>query len=789
MKHKLLLKNVILMMFFTLCYANAQTGYIYVHKKAISEVASLDFPFTLTGPSSYSKTFSLNDKPDALNAFDLGNSHGAGEGQLWAVINDGVNDGTTHVTNGTLYTRPTNSQQWAATNVTNARSVDGIDANTAVYCNNAGAVFLYNATTNTSTSIGNPATIIDVASGGTGGLIVAVGSNGTLYRYSGTGTTWSAYTNTNVANVYRVDVNPTNQDVVFIRTNNQTVYRLAGGGAVNAVPSTIAAPTGTSSAGNDLRDIAISNNGTIYSNFTNSTSNSANIYEYTSSWVDNPTSRSFSGITAGAGTQSWSINKVNPDQIKHSIFTSTSLSTVVAPGLWLDDERVRTTVANGNSIMIPVPSGTYTLTETVNPAWSNSEIKIYDPTNNSSSSSSTTTINVAAGEVVNVVYSNSLKNTVVIPAICGVNNIVTFGSGTATNGPAINGFTAYHYVASGGVSDGYYSVVKSKNAWYNNNPPLTNHTGDTNGYYGIFNASYATDDFFRQTVTGLAPNTTYEFAFWVANLSASGTNEIKPNVTMGINVGGVISSINTNDITSNTWIQYKFNFTTNSTITTSDTAEIFLKNNSIGGVGNDLAIDDVSFAPAPPIVPQSTGPTGVTVFCSTPSTSYQFTNTTPNGVWSTNTPGLINVSASGLVTTVAGASGTANVIYMVSSSSGCSTTITTTITIGSCACYNNPNTLAGSDTTHGITLLKRAGGTTPSSWPMNRKSAYTVLESNTKGLVITRMTSDPLQSSAVNYIDKITNPQEGMIIYDTFTKCLKIYDGTNWKCYSNPACP
>ena len=105
------------------------------------------------------------------------------------------------------------------------------------------------------------------------------------------------------------------------------------------------------------------------------------------------------------------------------------------------------------------------------------------------------------------------------------------------------------------------------------------------------------------------------------------------------------------------------------------------------------------------------------------------------------------------------------------------------------ACYESANTSKlAQATTHGITLLKRAGGTA-SDWPMVRKSAHLALESNTKGLVITRMTSDPLQSSAVNYIDKITNPQEGMIIYDTFTKCLKIYDGTSWKCYSNPACP
>lgn len=105
------------------------------------------------------------------------------------------------------------------------------------------------------------------------------------------------------------------------------------------------------------------------------------------------------------------------------------------------------------------------------------------------------------------------------------------------------------------------------------------------------------------------------------------------------------------------------------------------------------------------------------------------------------------------------------------------------------ACYNNPNTTnAGVPVVHGITLLQRAG-TDNGNWPMIRNSAYTVLESNTKGLVITRMTSDPAQSAAANYITKITNPVEGMMVYDTFSKCLQIYSEGAWKCFNKPACP
>ena len=97
------------------------------------------------------------------------------------------------------------------------------------------------------------------------------------------------------------------------------------------------------------------------------------------------------------------------------------------------------------------------------------------------------------------------------------------------------------------------------------------------------------------------------------------------------------------------------------------------------------------------------------------------------------------------------------------------------------ACYNAPNTgSVGIDTKHGITLLQRAGGD-KDSWPMINKSAHTVIESNTKGFVITRMKTTEITA--------IVSPQEGMMVYDTEAKCLKLYNGTAWSCFSSPACP
>ncbi len=90
-------------------------------------------------------------------------------------------------------------------------------------------------------------------------------------------------------------------------------------------------------------------------------------------------------------------------------------------------------------------------------------------------------------------------------------------------------------------------------------------------------------------------------------------------------------------------------------------------------------------------------------------------------------------------------------------------------------------------TKHGITALGRAGADNQ-NWPMLRQSAWTVLESKEKGFVVNRV---PTTASLAN----ITNPVEGMIVYDEEADCLKIYTlkegemAMAWHCFTTPACP
>ena len=71
---------------------------------------------------------------------------------------------------------------------------------------------------------------------------------------------------------------------------------------------------------------------------------------------------------------------------------------------------------------------------------------------------------------------------------------------------------------------------------------------------------------------------------------------------------------------------------------------------------------------------------------------------------------------------------------------------------------------------------------------MVRQSAWTVLESKEKGFVVNRV-------ATTSGLANITNPIEGMMVYDEEEDCLKIYTLKSgdtvmaWHCFITPACP
>lgn len=173
---------------------------------------------------------------------------------------------------------------------------------------------------------------------------------------------------------------------------------------------------------------------------------------------------------------------------------------------------------------------------------------------------------------------------------------ITFGSGGGRSGYVPSG--SYIYTTSTCPNDGYYTITNStsncfQGTWHS---VLNDHTG--NGAFLLVNASYQPGDFFLTTVSNLCPNTTYEFAAWVMNV-VNRTNGVLPNLTFSVETpgGGVLNSFDTGDIpatTSPQWKQYGFFFTT-----PSNNPVIILRitNHAPGGLGNDLALDDITFRP------------------------------------------------------------------------------------------------------------------------------------------------------------------------------------------------
>jgi hypothetical protein len=154
------------------------------------------------------------------------------------------------------------------------------------------------------------------------------------------------------------------------------------------------------------------------------------------------------------------------------------------------------------------------------------------------------------------------------------------------------------------LNDGKYTVGPSAQIsswanqfWYKG----VDHTGDAGGRMAIFNASYTPGIFYTALISGALPNIPITYSFWVLNIDRTdapsiGTRlrpnirvefrDINDNVLQTISTGAIAPTTNGN--LAGDWYQ----FTSNLTFSVSTFKVIFI-NNETGGLGNDLALDDI----------------------------------------------------------------------------------------------------------------------------------------------------------------------------------------------------
>jgi gliding motility-associated-like protein len=233
-----------------------------------------------------------------------------------------------------------------------------------------------------------------------------------------------------------------------------------------------------------------------------------------------------------------------------------------------------------------------------------------------------------------------------------------FGNGT-TYGPALPaGITTYPFV-TGAPNDGFYTLFYQSSlysTWHYSLDHTPDATNGPNGKMLIVNANAATSgDFYKKTVSGLCVNTTFEFSAWLLNVYNPGSNfcvgpnQIPINVRFEIwNASETIllGSGNTGNIIGTAapaWQQFALVFTT-----VSETSVVLkMKNNGLGGCGNDLAIDDISFSACGDVTTVSSpSVAGNTYSTCTNPTSLQLNAVTASAVpyfyqWQTSPDGTI----------------------------------------------------------------------------------------------------------------------------------------------------
>jgi len=151
------------------------------------------------------------------------------------------------------------------------------------------------------------------------------------------------------------------------------------------------------------------------------------------------------------------------------------------------------------------------------------------------------------------------------------------------------------------VDDGEYSISNISTGlntgWH---VDMEDHTeGDVDGRMLFVNAAFAPGEFYRRTIT-LSPDSDFSFNAWITTVYDTDTaicpgSGIPANVRFRIEDpnGVLITETNTGDIINEAnpnWHQFSIAFNTGSNVD----IQLVLINNSIGGCGNDLAIDDIT---------------------------------------------------------------------------------------------------------------------------------------------------------------------------------------------------
>jgi hypothetical protein len=200
---------------------------------------------------------------------------------------------------------------------------------------------------------------------------------------------------------------------------------------------------------------------------------------------------------------------------------------------------------------------------------------------------STVSVNDGSYAIVNNTSPRSGTNT-------NARHIPTCGSGAPVNDDCNNRMHNGHWDI---IGDHTGQTTGASNA------PVAN--GVQSGYMLMVNADMVTSEAFKETISGLCPNTTYEFSAWLknvcstcgadSNLASTNLPGVLPNLTFVLDG---VDRYTTGELGyGSLWVKRGFTFRTGA----SQTSIVFsIRNNAQGGGGNDWVMDDISVATCQP---------------------------------------------------------------------------------------------------------------------------------------------------------------------------------------------
>lgn len=210
------------------------------------------------------------------------------------------------------------------------------------------------------------------------------------------------------------------------------------------------------------------------------------------------------------------------------------------------------------------------------------------------------------------------------PANCVLKDpVVTIDFGTSNSVSEVNtaSLPNYRRISGSCPTDGHYTYTPAtydcfSGDWFT---ITQDHTpGDVNGNMMLINASPAGGIFFGRTIQGLTGGSTYELALWMINVCRLHIccSSLSPNVSVAVStLGGTrLAALRIGDLPQRNDAQWR-KFAGYFTLPAGENAVLLtMFNNTIGGCGNDFALDDITFRecvpPKPAVVaaPKKTTP-------------------------------------------------------------------------------------------------------------------------------------------------------------------------------------